>query len=853
MPGTKYDPKIPTLKAVLGWDFGEEITSPDGITTYLRALNSAAPDRTRLIEYARSWEKRPLHVLVVGAPQRLAQLDTVKQGLQRLADPRGVSQGDLDRLIASSPVVTWLMHAVHGNEISSSDAALAEAYHLLAAQGDAGVDTVLRESLVLIDPLQNPDGRARFVASNQQGRAAGVPDADPASVEHDEPWPGGRSNHYLFDMNRDWFSISQPETRGRIGIMLDFFPQVVVDLHEQGGDNSYYFAPPADPLNPLMTTEQHKWLKTFGRANGDVFDGRGFAYFTREVYDAFYPGYGDSWPVFHGAVGMTYEMPSARGLRFLRSDGVVMSYRDGVIRHFTSAITTAITAARNRESMLRDFVEYRRSAVRLADEGPKEYLIDAAGDPARAMHLARRLAAQGIEVRRAEEPIRVGTRTLPIGSLIVPLAQPAGRLVRNLFDPSIVMDEAFLKEQDRRRKRGLGDQIYDVTAWSLAMMYDLDVVPSSSAVSTRATLVSRTATPAATAPPLPAAKVGYVMPWGLVAAEAAVELLQSGVKMHNIPRAFTIAGREYPAGSMFIRLLENGPDVAATLGAAVAKYGITLTPLDSAFVESGTSLGSNEAAALKAPRVLMAWDTPTSSLSAGWTRYTLEQRFHQPVTTVRTGSLGRIDLNNYDVLVLPSGSYNFGDDQMRRLKDWLQRGGTIITMGEASRWATTERAGLLPTHLLQRDGSAVGAPDDKKTPSKIDIDKFNYDEFIQPEKGSPDGTAGAILRVKLDKEHWLSAGLDDEIQVVMEGSRVFMPLKVDAGTNVGVYAAKDRVIAAGLMWTEPRDLIQQKAYLMHVPVGRGHVIAFAEDPNYRGFAEATSLLFINAVLLSIGY
>lgn len=853
MPGAKYDPKIPTLKAVLGWDFGEEITSPEGITTYLRALHEAAPDRTRLIEYARTWEKRPLHVLVVGGPQRLAQLDAAKQGLKRLADPRGVAQSELDRLIADLPVVTWLMHAVHGNEISSSDAALAEAYHLLAAQGDAGVDTVLRESLVLIDPLQNPDGRARFVASNQQGRAAGVPDADPASLEHDEPWPGGRANHYLFDMNRDWFAMSQPETRGRVNLMLDFFPQVVVDLHEQGGDNSYYFAPPADPVNPLMTADQHKWLTTFGRANGDVFDGRGFAYFTREVYDAFYPGYGDSWPVFHGAIGMTYEMPSARGLRFKRSDGVVMTYRDGVLRHFTSAITTAITAARNRETMLRDFLEYRRSAVRLADTGPKEYLIDAAGDPARAMHLARRIAAQGIEVLRAEEPIRVGTRTLPVGSLIVPLAQPAGRLVRNLLDPSIVMAEAFIKEQDRRRKRGLGDQIYDVTAWSLAMMYDLDVVPSATAVTTRSTRIGRADTAAAAGAPLAAAKVGYVMPWGVVSAEAAVELLQAGVRMHNVPRSFTIAGRVFPAGAMFMRVQENAPDLAARLGAAAAKYGITITPIDSAFVESGVALGSNDVAALKAPRVLLAWDTPTSSLSAGWTRYTLEQRFHQPVTTVRTGSLGRIDLANYDVLVLPSGSYNFNDDQMRRLKDWLNRGGTVITMGEASRWATSERAGLLPTHLLQRDGSAAGAPDDKKTPPKIDIDKFNYDDAIKPERGSPDGTAGAILRVKLDKEHWLSAGLDDEIQVVMEGSRIFMPVKLDAGTNVGVYAPKDRVVAAGFMWDEPRDLVQQKAYLMHVPVGRGHVIAFAEDPNYRAFAEATSLLFMNAVLLSIGY
>ena len=852
-PGTRYDAKIPTIKTVLGWDHGEEISSPDAITTYLKALNAAAPDRTRLIEYARTWENRPLHVLVVGSPARIAQLDAIKKGMQRLADPRGAAQGELDQLVKEMPVITWLFHSVHGNEISGADAALAEAYHLLAAQGNADVDTVLRESLVLIDPSQNPDGRARFVAANQQGRAAGVPDADPASAEHDEPWPGGRSNHYLFDMNRDWFAMSQPETKGRIKIMLDYFPQVAVDLHEQGGDNEYYFAPPADPVNPLITQDQRKWLEAMGRANGEVFDSRGYGYFVREVYDAFYPGYGDSWPVFHGAVGMTFEMASARGLRFQRQDGTVLTYREGVIKHFSTAITTAITAAKNREAMLRDFLNYRQSAIRLADTGPKEYLIDAGTDPTRAMHLAQRLAAQGIEVRRADEAIKVGTRTLPVGSLIVPLAQPAGRLVRNLLDASLVMDEAFLKEQSRRRDRGLGDQIYDVTAWNLAMVYDLDIVPNTTPVTTRSTLVPREPVAAAAGAPLAASKVGYIMPWGLKAAEAAVELLQAGVKMTNVPRPFTIAGKAFPAGSAFIRIQGNVSDLLARLGDAVAKHGVEITPIDSAFVESGVSLGSNETAALTAPKVLLAWDSPTSSLSAGWARYALEQRWKQPVTTVRTSSLGRIDMALYDVLVLPSGNYSFSEDQMRRLKDWLGRGGTLVTLGQASAWATSERAGLVPTHLLQRDGPAAGAADDKKTPPKIDIEKFDYNEAIKIERGSPDGTAGAILRVKLDKEHWLSAGLDDEIQVVMEGSRMFMPVKLDAGTNVGVYAAKDRVVAAGFMWPEARDLIQQKSFLMHVPVGRGHVIAFAEDPNYRAFTEATGLLFINAILLGAGY
>ena len=226
------------------------------------------------------------------------------------------------------PVVTWLSHGVHGNEISSSDAALFEAYHLLASQGDADVDTVLRESLVLIDPMQNPDGRARFIFQNLQGRAA-MPDPTPYNAEHDEPWPGGRSNHYLFDMNRDWFAQTQPETRGRITLAREYWPHVTVDLHEQGGDNTYYFAPPADPLNPHITKSQVAAFELFGRANGARFDQRGWPYFIREVYDSFYPGYGESWPIFHGSIGMTYEQASARVavVRARRRHGADLSRR----------------------------------------------------------------------------------------------------------------------------------------------------------------------------------------------------------------------------------------------------------------------------------------------------------------------------------------------------------------------------------------------------------------------------------------------------------------------------------------------------------------------------------------------
>ena len=859
-PGAQYDPKIPTLEQVVGHASGDKVTTPEQIATYLRALAQAAPDRTRLTEYARTWEGRPLWLFVIGSAERIAKLDQVKADIKRLADPRGLVPAEATRLVASSPVVVWLVHGVHGNEISSGDAALLEAYHLLAARGDAGVDTVLRDALVLIDPMQNPDGRARFIFQNLQGQAA-VPDPTPYNAEHDEPWPGGRSNHYLFDMNRDWFAQTQPETRGRIQIALDYFPQVNVDLHEQGGNNSYYFAPPADPLNPHYTKAQIAGFELFGRANAARFDERGWAYYVREVYDGFYPGYGDSWPMLHGSIGMTYEQASARALSFARTDGTVMTFRDGVLHHFNAAITTAITAARNRERLVRDFLDYRRSAITEGEQGAvREYVLVPGHDPSRADALARNLATQGIEVRRAENALTVGTRTIPAGAYLVSNAQPSGRLVRNLLDLDTKQDTAFIARQEERRKRRQPDQIYDITGWSLPLVYDVEVVTSAAVITAKAARVPATYAAASPARTLAAAKVGYLVPWGVAAAALTADAVAHGLRVHSVGGAFTLGGRAYPIGTALVRTAGNPADLAARLSVLAATHGAEVVPIDSAYVESGTSLGSNDTGFIKAPRVLLAWDAPTSTLSAGWTRWVLERRFGQAVTVVRTASLGRVDFSHYDVVVLPSGNYagQMSDAVLARMKDWIRLGGTLVTLADATRWAATAAAGLLDTNALLKDGrpdvpattGAAAAKADAKTPDPADV---AFDKAIQPDRERPDAQPGALLRATVDTDHWLSAGSDAETQVVIEGSRVFAPIKLNIGRNVVYYATKPSLVASGLIWPEGQDLLVRKAYLMHQPMGQGHVIGFAEEPTYRGYTEATMLLFMNAVLLGSAY
>jgi hypothetical protein len=871
-PGTRYDPAIPTVEEVVGHAVTEEITPPDAILRYMEALAEAAPERTHLVRYATSWQGRPLVALVIGSPERMARLDEIRAGLARLAQPAELTEAGIDELVADLPVVTALMHGIHGDEISSSGAAMAEAYHLLAAVDDPGVDLILEESLVLVDPMANPDGRARFVQHTADARAAWTSE-EPYSAEHDQPWPGGRVNHYLFDLNRDLFIQSQPETRGKVALFLEYWPQVVADLHEMGGNSTYFFPPTAPPENPWYGAAQIDQMELFGRANAEAFDRRGFAYFNRDVYDLFYPGYVDGWPMNHGALGMTYEQASARALVLRQDDGDLLTYGDGVLHHFTAAVTTAETAARNRERILRDWVEFRREGIEMGREGPAEYLLHSAHDPAMAGRLAGMLARNGIEVREATGSVSVDGRELPArGTFVIPMDQPTHRFVRNLLDPHVPMAEDFLQRQLERRARREGDEIYDLTAWSQSLLWDVELLtaaePTGAAGSRveppeaehREPVVARGIDPegagageAGTAEPgearLAAATVGYLMPWGTATAAAVVEALREGIRVRAAGEGFTLEGRSYGVGTAIVRVAENGPDLRARLARIAGAHGAEVIPIETAYVSQGASLGANSVRGLRSPRVLLLYDQPNSRYSTGWARYVLEQRYRQPVVAVRSSALGAADLDDFDVVVIPDGSpgRELGSSRVDELRRWMGEGGTLVTMAGSTEWAS--EVGLLSTVAERRGGRASGTePPEEATPEQ----PIEYLEAIVPADEAPEGVPGAILRVVLDDDHWLAAGTDGEIGALVDGSRVFRPLTLDEGLNVGRYGELDDLVLSGVVWEESRPQLASKAFLMLEPVGRGRIVAFAEDPNYRAYAEATQLLFLNAVLLGPG-
>ncbi len=846
-PGADYRSDVPTFQSVLGHEPGERIVSQGELRSYFDALTVAAPDRIRLWPYAESFEGRTLFYAAVGSPENIARLEEIGEGMRELADARSTGPERARELIGELPALVWLAYGVHGNEISSPDAAALTAYHLIAAQGDDVVDTILRDAVVFIDPLQNPDGRDRFV--NHFRETVGlVPDPDRISAEHDEPWPGGRTNHYLFDLNRDWFALTQPETRGRIEILQRWMPQVFVDLHEMGGDSTYYFAPEAVPYNPHLSADQRASLEIFGRNNAKWFDAYGFDYFTREIYDAFYPGYGASWPSYFGAVAMTYEQASARGLVLLRQDGDLLRFRDGVRHHFVTSVSTSEAAARNREKLLTDFYEYGRSAI-AEGEAEGQFVLPRRGDVALVDRLAGLLVTQGVEVHRATAELATCGERFPAGSYVVPLDQRAKRLARNLLDDDVPMDDDFLEEQERRRARRLRDQIYDVTAWSLPLMWNLDVVQCGDRAARTGGAALEPAGPEGVRPgPVSAtsAKVAFVVPWGSVAsAKLLAGALRQGFSPLSADVSFTQAGREYPAGSLVFKVEDHPEDLGVRLAALARSTGAEVVAADTSWVEAGVNWGSAQVARIRAPRVALAWDQPTSSYSAGATRYFLEQKLGYPVTVVRTSTLARADLSRYQVLILPSAFGGYGrvlrGGAVDRLREWVQEGGTLLTFGSATTFLTDEDVDLLGTSLQQRS-PAAGQPE-----TGILETREQLTEAIQPAEESPDNVAGVLLRAEVDLEHWLTAGLPPTLNVLFSGRSIYDPVQIDRGLNLVSFAGPDEVLAAGYLWEETRKQLAYKPFVMLEPEGRGMVIAFAGDPTTRAYVDGLDLLLANAI------
>jgi len=849
----RYDTAIPDLERALGHEFGEEVTPPEDAVEYIRTLAAAAPERMQVFDYATSWEGRPLVYAVIGSEENMARLDEIQADLQQLADPRALSPADRDALIDSLPVIVWLAYGVHGDEISSTDAALRTAYHLLAATNDPVANTIREGALVIIDPTQNPDGRNRFVNSFTQARGLQA-DGFRYSAEHDQPWPGGRVNHYLFDMNRDWFIMTQPETLGRTAAMLEWRPMVIVDAHEMGGDQSYFFPPVADPVNPVLTDGQMEAQDIIGLNHAMWFDRIGSDYFTREVFDAFYPGYGDTWPMMQGGVAMTYEQGSARGLVWTRRNGEDLTYADGVTNHFMASLSTAQVAAQNRERFVRGFYDVRANASNNSD-GPASVVLSRSTNRWGAERLARLIARQGIEISRIDAGVTACGTDLPEGGFLVHLNQPAGQLARTLLERDTPLPEDFLESQEDRRTRGLDHELYDVTAWSLPVMFNVAATECANNPNISGELVG--ADDAMPADVAEAARFGYVIPWTDAGqARLVAALASAGVPMRTAGSEFTIDGATYPVGSVVIARSEAPANLDSLLRLNARTIGASYAGLETSWTESGPNFGSGQFAEIIAPRIAMAWGDGTDANSVGGLRYVLERRYGLPVTVIRTSRLGRADLSGFDVLILPEqsgGGYSsgIGESGAANLSRFAQGGGTLIALGDATRFITNPDIDLLPLRRERAADTPTGDADDgAMVPGSVIEDDAALLTSLVPRNARPDTSPGALLNVTANADAFLSAGYANGAAAMVTGSDIYTAVPLDEADTVLRFAGPEDLVASGYLWEENIAQTAYKPFMVSRRTGSGFVVAFTQDPTARGYQEGLDLALLNAVILA---
>jgi len=808
---------IPTLESVSGHAPGARFTRLRDVQTWFERVARAAGGRLKLHALGTTDGGNPLYLAFLSSKHNLDKLNAIG------SDLRHVVSGDLDPTTRPDlPVIAWLSFGVHGNEPSPTESAIVLVRELLSQPRHAGL---LDKLVVVIDPCLNPDGRERYVAGLDD-RVGKHPDPDPASFEHSEPWPGGRTNHYLQDLNRDWAFQTQVETKARIATWLQFPAQVHVDFHEMEVESEYFFFPAEVPINRHIAPQVLAWHKVFGQANADAFDARRWRYYSGEDFDLYYPGYGDSWPSLMGAIGMTYEVGghTAGALAYRRRDGSIWTLRDRIQRHFVAALTTLETTAKHSREILADFWRSHREAEAQGRARANRYLCLPPGSPA-LDDLADLLVHQGIRVWTTTNDGRLvqhegttalgnETRPLPRGSLVIDMAQPRGRLASALLEPDPEISHLYF---------------YDVSAWSLPLAFGLEAIWAERVVADLAP--GPPAQPKVTSVKLASGTVGVVLDAKARDLAAISQAALSGGFTTRIGAApFRIAGREFPIGSLVVLGSDAQLPKLEKLLAAYPRTKWTATATTRS--QRGPDLGSQSFADLVPARALMAFGEGASLSTAGALWHLFENRLGLPLSRVPADSIGPRELKRYNVLILPGGGLPSGlasANSRAFLDAWLAEGGVLIAFASSARSVF---------HTLL--GGKSETPKSGKKPKQTWKPSQALTEQAR-RRASP----GSIVEVRVDAEHPLAAGYGETLPVLVRGSNPGFPAD-GPGQIVAYYGDAKRL--SGYLSREAADRLRGSGYLLAHSRGRGAVVLFDQDPQFRLIWHGLTRLLINAAV-----
>jgi len=816
-PGTTgYASGIPTPEEVVGHRIGARHTTPEQVVRYFEAV-AAVSDRVTLGDHGWTHEGRPLvHAIVTQAGRDLAAAEGANR---RLSEAPGTVS---DAALAALPVVAYMGYSVHGDEASGTEAAILLLYHLAAGEGPA-VEEVLRHAVTIIDPMLNPDGRARFtswVNANRSGSAA-FASTDPQDREHNQPWPGGRTNHYLFDLNRDWLPLAHPESQGRMALWHRWRPQLSTDYHEMGGDATYFFQPGIPSRNNPNTPDlNYELTARIAEYHARALDRIGSLYYTRESFDDFYFGKGSTYPDIMGSVGILFEQASSRALAAQTVHGV-LEYGATVRNQFATSLSSLEAAVAMRGDLLRFQRDFYAEGPRFARESAvKAYVLDAERYPGRAADLVEMLRQHRVRVYELAAPVEAQGERFQAGrALVVPVDQEQGRFVRATFERVTTFADSLF---------------YDVSTWTVPLAFGLR-----HAEMTRDArgLLGREITerPAPRGVEGGRAAYAYLLPWGETETAAALYRMQAaGVRPMTMTDPFEAAiggaRRTFARGTVVVpvRQQDAEEETVHRLAAEAAASGAPVVAIGTGLSADGPDLGSRGARVLPMPRVALLAGPGTASYAVGEVWHLLNERAGMPVSLLDLDRLGTADLSRYTTVVMAQRPFQPpGEAALGRLREWVRGGGVLVLTEGATAWAAS--AGLLDLTVREavRDTAAVAYAD------------------VAAARGAH-VIGGSIFEVALDTTHPVAFGFPERLPVFKASAQAF-DRSAAPGTSVGAYA--DAPLLSGYASDASLERISGGAAVVAQRQGRGAVVGFDFNPAFRAYFRGTEGLLLNAIFI----
>lgn len=821
--GTEFDESIPTPEEFLGYPIGTHYTRHDRIVDYLEELTRIS-DKATLQEIGQTVQKRPQVILTITSPDNHQNLEDIRQNHLTLTDPEEPFV-DVD----GAKSIISLAYSVHGNESSSGESALLTAYYLVADQSGE-TQRFLDEAVILLDPAQNPDGRDR-AANWHNSYKSFPPVADPNDKEHIEGWPNGRSNHFLHDLNRDWFAVSQQESANRVAFFQKWYPNIQIDFHEMGTNSTYYLEPtqPERTWNPIVPEYRYDVLgPLISKYQSDALDDLGSLYWTKEVFDNISPIYGSTYPDILGGVGITFEVGSSRGLLQESVAGDV-TFRSTIRKHLATGIATVRAGVEEKEALLEYQKDFFRTGIDKAEnQGVRAYYFGDPKDVTLTDKFLDLLLKHNIDVYALDEAREVNGEVFEPGTgFAVPTSQPNYHILHDVFESHTSFADSVF---------------YDVTAWSLAPGYGIRYAEVESGSysndwgSKIEELPERTGQVAGGQ-----TEYAYLLPWSDYNASAAlVKLLDEGLVVRSAQQPFvssTQAGDvEFGYGSVIVNVAEqkdfSSTDLNTIINETAREFNLTFYTANTGLSQEGIDLGSRHSQVVDKPEAAIVFGDGVRSTEAGEAWFLLNRHLELPITKIDSDVLPRADLGRYNTLVLVDGNYGrWSEDTVEEIKRWVRSGGSLITSGRAIQWAIEQEIVSEDFRAEDPELVAEGA-------------RFNYEE--RDDRRRANTIPGVILEADIDPSHPIAFGVDDRSQLFIKQSSNFLKQGKNPYGTVAKFT--EDPLVTGFVHDKNLERIRGTAAILVSEEGSGNVILFSENPNFRSYWHTTSRLFINAIL-----